>query len=204
MSNLVKHFRLKVGLSQVEVSRRAKIAVPNLSAIENNRREAWPLARMRLAKALKCPEGTLFPKQVTLIKEEPVEVEKVWGYELWLVNRPEYCGKLLFVDKNAESSSHCHRLKTETFKCLEGAALLTVDGTEYVLSPVSRAKTIMPGSYHSFKAIIKTTILEVSTHHDEDDVYRKTESKPGIRRKPRLSHAHPFGTAKSQLAAKLV
>jgi len=63
MQNRVRKYRLKAGLSQREVARRAKIAVPNLSAIENNRREAWPLARMRLSKALRCEESVLFPKQ---------------------------------------------------------------------------------------------------------------------------------------------
>ena len=116
---------------------------------------------------------------MTVIKENPVEVEKTWGSELWLVNRPEYCGKLLFIDKKAECSYHCHKIKTETFKCLEGAATLTIDGVDYVLSPVARAKTIMPGSYHSFKAIIRTIVLEISTHHDDKDVYRIKKSIKG-------------------------
>ena len=25
-------------------------------------------------------------------------VEKGWGYELWVANKPEYCGKLLHFD----------------------------------------------------------------------------------------------------------
>lgn len=63
IANRVREYREKAGLSQTELSRRARIAAPNLSAIENNRREAWPLARMRLAKALKCSESDMFPKQ---------------------------------------------------------------------------------------------------------------------------------------------
>ncbi|MBA7710824.1 hypothetical protein ES703_119771 [subsurface metagenome] len=62
MSNRVKEFRKRAGLSQVELSRRARLAAPNLSEIENGKREAWPLARMRLARALKCTEADLFPE----------------------------------------------------------------------------------------------------------------------------------------------
>jgi transcriptional regulator with XRE-family HTH domain len=61
MQNRVREYRLRLGLTQSEVCRRAHLAAPNLSSIENNRREAWPLARMRLAKALKCTEAELFP-----------------------------------------------------------------------------------------------------------------------------------------------
>lgn len=52
-----------MGLSQVELARRARLAAPNLSEIENGKREAWPLARMRLARALKCAEVDIFPEK---------------------------------------------------------------------------------------------------------------------------------------------
>lgn len=105
-------------------------------------------------------------------------VEKVWGEEIWLVN-DEYCSKLLVVDTDAESSYHYHPKKKETFYCIEGYATLTIEGKEYKLAPFLRPKTILPGEKHKFKAITPTVILEVSTHHDDDDVVRLTESKPG-------------------------
>ena len=42
-------------------------------------------------------------------------VPKGWGYEDWLVNKDEYCGKLLFIKKNKKFSWHYHKLKDETF-----------------------------------------------------------------------------------------
>jgi len=60
--NRVKEYRERAGLSQVELSRRARIASPNLSAIEHGDRKAWPKARRRLARALKCQESELFPE----------------------------------------------------------------------------------------------------------------------------------------------
>ena len=63
MVNRVREVREKLGLTQVELSRCARIASPNLSAIEHGERKAWPKARRRLARALKCRESDLFPQE---------------------------------------------------------------------------------------------------------------------------------------------
>ena len=110
-------------------------------------------------------------------KESIKEVEKTWGLEIWLVNCPEYCGKLLVVDRGAESSYHYHPLKQETFYAIEGYAVLTIEGKEYMLAPFTRPKTIERGEKHSFKATTEAVILEVSTTHSDDDVVRLTKSR---------------------------
>ena len=112
-------------------------------------------------------------------KETIITVDKTWGEEIWLVNGDDYCGKLLIVDRNAESSYHCHKIKRETFAALEGHATLIVEGKEYVLAPFTRPKTIEAGEKHKFIGITAAIILEVSTHHDEADVERFSESKAG-------------------------
>ncbi len=61
--NNVRSFREKAGLSQTELARLACIANSNLSAIEHCHREAWPIVRRRLARALKCLEDDLFPDE---------------------------------------------------------------------------------------------------------------------------------------------
>ena len=104
-------------------------------------------------------------------------VAKKWGKELWLVNTNLYCAKVLVVNRGRECSYHCHKVKTETFIGLEGIGKLNINGEEFDLSPHARGKTIFPGEYHSFKALTKLRILEVSTHHDDNDVHRLTESK---------------------------
>lgn len=111
------------------------------------------------------------------MKENIIEVPKVWGTEKIIVNCPLYCGKLLYLDKGAESSYHYHQQKQETFYCLEGQTGLTIEGRDYMLNPSSRAKTIKPGQRHSFKGITKAIIIEFSTHHDDRDVVRLTQSK---------------------------
>ena len=47
-------------------------------------------------------------------------VEKGWGYEKWIVNSPEYCGKILFFEKGKRCSWHYHLLKDETFYLQSG------------------------------------------------------------------------------------
>ena len=59
--NRVREYREKVGLTQVELARRARIASPNLSSIERGRLAAWPRVRRTLARALKVSESELFP-----------------------------------------------------------------------------------------------------------------------------------------------
>jgi len=104
-------------------------------------------------------------------------VEKVWGEEVWLVNCDKYCSKLLVLNEGAECSYHYHPEKQETFYAIEGYVLLTVEGKDYKLAPFLRPKTIYPNEKHKFKGITNAVILETSTHHDEEDVVRLTESK---------------------------
>lgn len=60
VENRVKEYREKVGLTQVELARRARMASPNLSAIECGRLAPWPKVRRKLAKLLKTTPEELF------------------------------------------------------------------------------------------------------------------------------------------------
>ena len=42
-------------------------------------------------------------------------VPKGWGYEKWIVNNKDYCGKILFFVKGMKCSWHYHKIKKETF-----------------------------------------------------------------------------------------
>lgn len=113
------------------------------------------------------------------LKESLKEVKKVWGKELIIVNNEKYCGKLLYLDKGAESSLHKHLVKQETFFSVEGQVALTIEGKDYMLNPYSRPKTIEPGQVHSFGGITSAVIIEFSTHDSPEDTLRVTQSKPG-------------------------
>ena len=53
---------------------------------------------------------------------KPKKVDKVWGYELWVHNDEEYCGKLLvFEEAYANFSMHYHLKKKESWYVQEGS-----------------------------------------------------------------------------------
>jgi transcriptional regulator with XRE-family HTH domain len=55
--------RLKLGLSQVQLSFLTKVPSVAISDFELGKRAPWPKARKALAKALKIPEAELFPPE---------------------------------------------------------------------------------------------------------------------------------------------
>lgn len=62
VENRIREFRERLGFSQVELARQAKIASTNLSAIECGRLAPWPKIKRRLARVLKATPGELFPE----------------------------------------------------------------------------------------------------------------------------------------------
>ena len=51
----------------------------------------------------------------------PKRVDKIWGYELWIHNDEDYCGKLLvFPKKGSHFSMHYHLKKKETWYVQSG------------------------------------------------------------------------------------
>ena len=51
-------------------------------------------------------------------------VPKRWGYELWIENNRDYCGKHLHVVPDHWCSFHYHKNKKETFYVIGGELLL--------------------------------------------------------------------------------
>ena len=99
-----------------------------------------------------------------------VIVPKSWGREEWIVN-DEYCGKFLHVNAGKSSSLHYHKTKKETYCILKGTIHLRLNGTGRLLGEMEIA-TIEPGQTHQFTGITDAVILEVSTHHDDEDTVR--------------------------------
>jgi putative molybdopterin biosynthesis protein len=63
VENRIKQYREARGLSQVDLARLARVAAPNVSAIEHGRLIPWAKVKRRFAKALRCTEAELFPEQ---------------------------------------------------------------------------------------------------------------------------------------------
>ena len=103
--------------------------------------------------------------------------EKGWGYEIWIHNSPEYCGKVLVVFENKKCSLHHHKLKQETFYIQKGRIWMrTISGngeeSQFEMGP-GDVLEIPPGLKHQFGGIAKVSeILEFSTEHFESDSIR--------------------------------
>jgi len=107
----------------------------------------------------------------------PERHEKVWGYEEWIANTPQYCGKRLFLRKGMRCSLHFHKVKDETFFVQDGLVGMEVGTEKMVLRP-GGAVHVPPGVAHRFAGLSEAILLEFSTHHDEADSYRLEASGP--------------------------
>lgn len=109
-------------------------------------------------------------------------VEKVWGNEVWIVNTPLYCGKMLEVRKGHHTSMHFHGMKHETMFCCEGEFRIDfIDQNGDVVSRALRqgdSVVIPPLLPHSIHGIADFNLLfEFSTQHFDYDSIRV--GKPG-------------------------
>ena len=104
-------------------------------------------------------------------------VSKGWGFEKWIVNNREYCGKLLYFVKEKKCSWHYHILKDETFYIQSGKIKLFYsdeddleNASEIILGPGDKFH-IYKGLRHQMYALEDTELFEFSTQHfDEDSV----------------------------------
>ena len=115
----------------------------------------------------------------TVEKGAPISIHpKGWGYEKWIVNKEDYCGKLLHMIKGKKCSWHYHTLKDETFYLQEGKILLKYSEDD----DIEKAKEIVlnrgdkfhiyRGLRHQMFALEDTDLFEFSTQHFEHDSNR--------------------------------
>tara|TARA_B100000287_G_scaffold331699_1_gene316604 strand:+ start:5279 stop:5635 length:357 start_codon:yes stop_codon:yes gene_type:complete len=105
-------------------------------------------------------------------------VSKGWGFEKWIANNKQYCGKLLFIAKNKRCSWHYHKLKRETFYVQSGRIKLWYGKTDdrdasstTILEPGDNFH-VPRGLRHQMLAIEDTELFEFSTQHFDDDSNR--------------------------------
>jgi mannose-6-phosphate isomerase-like protein (cupin superfamily) len=117
--------------------------------------------------------------------KQPKRVEKKWGYELWIHNDNQYCGKLLvFTNSGNKFSMHYHMLKNETWYVQEGAFQFDWIDTEtaercYTQLQKGDVVYIEKGLPHQLTALIDNSIVfEVSTEHFDADSYRIYRNGP--------------------------
>lgn len=116
---------------------------------------------------------------------KPIRVEKTWGYELWIHNDPQYCGKLLvFTKKDNRFSMHYHMIKNETWYVQEGSFefdwIDTENGKLHTMKIMTgQVIEVQKGLPHQLKALEDNSIIfEVSTEHFDSDSYRVYRNTP--------------------------
>lgn len=105
-------------------------------------------------------------------------VPKGWGFEKWIVNNEEYCGKLLYFVRGKKCSWHYHKLKDEVFYIQSGKIKLLYsdeddisNAIEVILNPGDRFH-IYRGLRHQMIALRDTELFEFSTQHFDEDSHR--------------------------------
>jgi len=107
-------------------------------------------------------------------------VPKGWGFEKWIVNCEEYCGKLLFFVKGKRCSWHYHKLKDEVFFVQSGRIKVLYSAPEWdevedaceVILEKGDNFHVTSGMRHQMIALEDTELYEFSTQHFDSDSYR--------------------------------
>ena len=115
----------------------------------------------------------------------PKRVEKKWGYELWIHNDNEYCGKLLvFTKDRSRFSMHYHLQKKETWYIQEGRFqfnYIDVENGKLKGTKLEKGQSVLieRGQPHQLIALEDNSIVfEVSTEHFDEDSYRVYRETP--------------------------
>ena len=106
------------------------------------------------------------------------KVEKGWGHEIWIVNKEEYCGKLLFFEKDKRCSWHHHKLKDEVFYLQSGMMRVkfsyedNIESADEIILEPGQNFYVPPGLRHQMIALEESELFEFSTQHFDSDSYR--------------------------------
>jgi len=91
--------------------------------------------------------------------------------EYWVVNIPQYCGKILVQKAGTTCPAHSHRKKHETFLVWKGRVRMVVDGKAVEMRP-GDVLVMEQGRVHEFTAVGEDAVIfEFSGQHFEDDSY---------------------------------
>lgn len=105
-------------------------------------------------------------------------VSKAWGWEDWIVNKEEYCGKLLFIKKGLHTSWHFHKIKDEVLYLDKGKLKFSYGVKDDYLE--RRENVLLPGDSfhvpvglrHRLIAVEDSYVFEFSTQHFDEDSHR--------------------------------
>jgi len=111
-------------------------------------------------------------------KLEMKHVSKGWGWERWIVNCEEYCGKLLYFKTGKRCSWHFHKLKDEVFYLQSGKIMVCysesddiTQAQQLILKPGDNFH-VFRGLRHQIVALKNSELFEFSTQHFDSDSHR--------------------------------
>ena len=112
--------------------------------------------------------------------EKRIFVSKGWGYEDWIVNKEEYCGKLLFVKKGKKTSWHYHKEKDETLYVNLGILEVKWGWDDRLTKNFTHTTILEEGDSfhvpvlmrHQLKGLSDVDLFEFSTQHFDEDSIR--------------------------------
>ena len=117
--------------------------------------------------------------------KNPLRVDKSWGYELWVHNDEDYCGKLLVFNKEGDKfSMHYHLKKKETWFVQQGGFIfnwIDVENGQLNSRTLVNGESVLieRGLPHQLIAMEDNSIVfEVSTQHFDEDSYRIYRNTP--------------------------
>ena len=117
--------------------------------------------------------------------QSPKIVSKTWGYEMWIHNDSDYCGKLLVFNKEGDKfSMHYHLKKKETWFVQSGGFIfkwIDVENGRMESRTITQGESVLieRGLPHQLIALEdNSTIFEVSTEHFDEDSYRIYRDSP--------------------------
>lgn len=123
--------------------------------------------------------------EIDVTIKTPIRIEKKWGYELWIHNDEEYCGKLLVFTQNRNRfSMHYHIQKKETWYIQQGRFQfnwIDVENGKLEGKTLEQGETVLieRGLPHQLIALEDNSIVfEVSTEHFDEDSYRVYRNSP--------------------------
>jgi len=105
-------------------------------------------------------------------------VPKGWGFEKWIVNCDEYCGKLLYMVKGKRCSWHYHKLKDEVFYIQSGKVMVKfsdkddLKNAEEIILTRGDNFHVYRELRHQIIALEDTELFEFSTQHFDEDSIR--------------------------------
>jgi mannose-6-phosphate isomerase-like protein (cupin superfamily) len=100
-----------------------------------------------------------------------IVVKKPWGKEYLCYRNSEVAIWYLHIEKDKETSMHCHPKKNTGFVVLEGKAKLSFLRNSVDLEGLDKIH-IFRSRFHSTKAITDSFIFEIETPEDKHDLVR--------------------------------